>query len=598
MPILLSFLSSDHSWATQTSAGDFLKAIITISANASQNEQSCIGPNELTRQLVSKPCIEKLISDMLKGGNPLNVGVGIVIEVIRKNNSDYDPDVGAEVNSIPSSRDPIYLGTLLRMFAQRVPDFMDLILSPNHTIGGGDGPVTIKRKELNAAFGGKIEPLGFDRFKTCELMAELLHCSNMGLLNEIGSEEFVKARDTERERLKSEGRLGILTNQSGFSSEDLTMKSSTQTRLGSPDSTRKLEVQNASDDDGFEEVTHSASLGDDDAKDDFDEKPEDLLPSTNSTIPLSFMDKDEEEFVDEPLSSPELATRQLNEPGVMEDPEMAVLPLSPSKELSHQVGSLGLKDEDTTMTSPPPLLDSYHEDNEPPVSGSEQHIPQPSNESVDSPPQKQGDTSMNEEIAQREQNNDSLEAYPEDKPAPLFAKKPEPSQDIVAPIAPIAPIAPSAPDAPGLPEALAAPQSGDSVDTTMGEAGDSSVLMCNTEENSQQSAPADSPMIPVVGDFLKMQFVEYKVVPTILVSKPIAKRTSINCCRISFFAFLGIISYIMLCMMLYSKSSMGLWTEDLTANSLSTFSRPEILPCALSTGKRRVTKHKRRARCV
>ena len=33
MPILLSFLSSEHSWATQTSAGDFLKAIITISAN-------------------------------------------------------------------------------------------------------------------------------------------------------------------------------------------------------------------------------------------------------------------------------------------------------------------------------------------------------------------------------------------------------------------------------------------------------------------------------------------------------------------------------------------------------------------------------------
>src|SRR5438045_5008984 len=127
MPILLSFLSPEHSWATQTSAGDFLKAIITISANASQNEQSCIGPNELTRHLVSEPCVKNLIADMLKGGNPLTVGVGIVIEVIRKNNSDYDPDVGADANTAPTSRDPIYLGTLLPLFAEPVRHFNDLI---------------------------------------------------------------------------------------------------------------------------------------------------------------------------------------------------------------------------------------------------------------------------------------------------------------------------------------------------------------------------------------------------------------------------------------------------------------------------------------
>ncbi len=71
MPSLLSFLDPKHSWATQTSAGDFMKAIITVSANASQNEQTCIGPNELTRQLVSKPCVEQLIKYMLCGGNAL-----------------------------------------------------------------------------------------------------------------------------------------------------------------------------------------------------------------------------------------------------------------------------------------------------------------------------------------------------------------------------------------------------------------------------------------------------------------------------------------------------------------------------------------------
>ncbi|KAL2069897.1 hypothetical protein VTL71DRAFT_14576 [Oculimacula yallundae] len=495
MPILLSFLSSEHSWATQTSAGDFLKAIITISANASQNEQSCIGPNELTRQLVSQPCIEKLISDMLKGGNPLTVGVGIVIEVIRKNNSDYDPDVGAEANAVPSSRDPIYLGTLLRMFAQRVPDFMELILSPNHTIGGGDGPMTIRRKELNAAFGGKIEPLGFDRFKTCELMAELLHCSNMGLLNEVGSEEFIKHRDTEREKLKAEGKLSISSNQGGNSNDDLTMKSSTQTRLGSPDGSRKLEVQNASDDDGFEEVTHAADLGDD-AKDDFDEKPdpEDLLnPST--VTPLSFVTKDDEEFVDEPLTSPRL---QVAEDHHLEDPEMAVMPLSPTKELSQQVDSLEIQ-QDTAMTSPPPSVDTTTEDSDASTSDSK-HSPESSEESADSPKEEEKPSEQVDPVAELPPSGslDAL-AHPEDKPAPLFAKKCEPAQDIVPP--PVPEVA----------------QSTESLDTTMGEAGDTSnsIMMSNTDEHNQQ-ALEESQSSPVVGDFLKMQFVEHKVVPTIL----------------------------------------------------------------------------------
>lgn len=504
MPILLSFLSSEHSWATQTSAGDFLKAIITISANASQNEQSCIGPNELTRQLVSQQCIEKLIADMLKGGNPLTVGVGIVIEVIRKNNSDYDPDVGAEANAIPSSRDPIYLGTLLRMFAQRVPDFMELILSPNHTIGGGDGPVTIRRKELNAAFGGKIEPLGFDRFKTCELMAELLHCSNMGLLNEIGSEEFVKTRDIERERLKAEGKLGVSPNQFAGQEDDLTMKSSTQTRLGSPDGSRKLEIANASDDDGFEEVTHAADLGDD-AKDDFDEKPgeEDLL-APSKPAPLSFLDKHDEEFVDEPLSSPRLHNVELDhaqplEPELVPQPlSPAKEPMSPTKELSKDLGSLDIVNEDTAMTSPPSIdikaEESEHSATE--ASGSSAGI---SNGTANIPLPEEVMVGEHEATIVEQITPQDLETlpHPEDKPAPLFAKKEESTEE----------------PAKTLPEST---QSTESLDTTMGEAGDSSqsVMMETTEEHQQSMI--DEAATPVVGDFLKMQFVEHKVVPTIL----------------------------------------------------------------------------------
>jgi SIT4-associating protein SAP185/190 len=497
MPILLSFLSSEHSWGTQTSAGDFLKAIITISANASQNEQSCIGPNELTRQLVSEPCIERLISDMLKGGNPLTVGVGIIIEVIRKNNSDYDPDVGGDANPIPSTRDPIYLGTLLRMFAQRVPDFMELILSPNHTIGGGNGPVTIRRKELAAAFGSKVEPLGFDRFKTCELMAELLHCSNMGLLNEIGSEEFVRARDLERERLKNEGKLGISSNRLNASEEDLTMKSSTQTRLGSPHGSRKLEVQNASDDDGFEEVTHSADLGDD-ARDDFDERlGEDSILNTDKPTPLSFLDKDDDEFVDEPLSSPRLNHVELDHPQQLE-PELMVQPLSPSKELAQRVVSLEL--ENTPMVSPPPSVDNPTEESEPSTSNTNDPPPasseDPSGILLHTEPATEQDATT---IEQTPTHDSELLPHPEDKPAPLFVRKNTASETAD----------------PALPESHI--RTG-SLDTTMGEAGDSSnsVIMGSTEDHQQSSI--EDHATPVVGDFLKMQFVEHRVVPTILVS--------------------------------------------------------------------------------
>jgi SIT4-associating protein SAP185/190 len=260
-----------------------------------------------------------------------------------------------------------------------------------------------------------------------------------------------------------------------------------------------LEVQNASDDDGFEEVTHAADLGDD-AKDDFDEKAEpgeDLLTPTNHSIPLSFMEKDDEEFVDEPLSSPRLKTEELDHSHHLEDPEMAVLPLSPTKELSNQVDTLDLKEEDTAMTSPPPLIDAHAEDSGP-----------SSGPSTDSPPQAEGEKPTEPETSEPKQVVDSLDtlAHPEDKPAPLFAKKAEPSPEAILPTP--------------IPEAAT---SVESLDTTMGEAGDStnSIMMGNTDEHSQQTPPEDTPTTPVVGDFLKMQFVEHKVVPTILVSENI-----------------------------------------------------------------------------
>lgn len=516
MPTLLSFLGPEHSWATQTSAGDFMKAIITVSANASQNEQTCIGPNELTRQLVSQPCVEQLIKYMLGGGNPLTVGVGIVIEVIRKNNSDYDPDVVAEPNSTPSSRDPIYLGTLLRLFAQHVPDFMNLIMN-----------APAQKDRLDSTFGEKIEPLGFDRFKTCELMAELLHCSNMALLNEVGSEELIAARDEERQRLRREGKLvsyhGEEIPQPG---DDLTMRISQST---APDEGRKLEVTNVSaEDDGFEEVTHST---DEDTSHEFVRAEEDItdlpgLPDPPSHSPTaSFLDRDDDDFVDEPLSSPRLNVRDADtkdEDAGFEDPELMVAPLSPTKPLSpkktkptgtteESAPSADVESEETpkkdTETSPetkghnPEPNDEAQEGSVVSGQSEEPAIPTPTVSEPEDVKTEGAEIKSGGGPSQPE----GLSPHAEDTPAPLFS-----GQSSV----------PVTDSTDGGQAAKAGEPAEDNerkakeADATEHEAGDASIIVGHATETA--AAPAEGPPNPVVGDYLKMQFVEYRVVPTIL----------------------------------------------------------------------------------
>jgi SIT4 phosphatase-associated protein len=82
---------------------------------------------------------------------------------------------------------------MLRLFASRIQGFQKLLVKPKSV------PSSI------ATTFGPIEPLGFERFRICELYAELLHCSNMILLNDPRGEQVVKERDEERERLRREG---------------------------------------------------------------------------------------------------------------------------------------------------------------------------------------------------------------------------------------------------------------------------------------------------------------------------------------------------------------------------------------------------------
>lgn len=457
IPLLLQYLSPEHSSATQTSAGDFLKAIITISANATTQDQSVIGPNELTRQLISEKCVATLIENMLRGGNPLTVGVGIIIEVIRKNNSDYDLD--NQVGPEPKTSDPIYLGTLLRQFATHVPDFMHLIRSPS-----------ANKPPLKAAFGGKIEPLGFDRFKTCELMAELLHCSNMGLLNERGAEEVVKKRDAERERLKSEGKLGTPkplaspsqeNSHDGFSSS---VDSHGFHHAGRPsddemdekigdDLSKSHEGRNAIEEEGFEEVDKPSAtddLPDEVIFDELDEKTEDA-PSPSTSQSGVQQPASSENDTSKPVPSP-LKPNLLH----FDPPPTRALDSPTTAGVTDQIDKLDV-DEDTVMT----------EFGEEPIDHDED-----------------GPSELELELAKH---------HAVDKPAPLFARR----------------------------EASSEPQANDTEESQ--EDIDQSVATIQGEQASTingERAPYETEEdgSPVVGDLLKIQFVDHHVVPTILVS--------------------------------------------------------------------------------
>ncbi|GAA5824299.1 hypothetical protein JCM3770_004456 [Rhodotorula araucariae] len=128
--------------------------------------------------------------------------LAVLIELIRKNNSDFveqqmlswarrkqaaqaeremleaegaelvrglrDEDEERGDDKGPSVVD---LGTMLSLVARRIGDFQRLIKKPRSSTA----PVPTA--------GGKLSPLTLERFRICEFYAELLHCSNMSLLN-------------------------------------------------------------------------------------------------------------------------------------------------------------------------------------------------------------------------------------------------------------------------------------------------------------------------------------------------------------------------------------------------------------------------------
>ncbi|KAI6932735.1 hypothetical protein KC355_g16170, partial [Hortaea werneckii] len=343
------------------------------------------------------------------------------------------------------------------------------------------------KPELKTAFGGRVEPLGFDRFKTCELMAELLHCSNMALLNERGAEEDVRRRDVERERLKAEGKLqtprapgspdaheistgdefGSSVDSHGFHHAE--RPSDDEMERGKP----RLEIQNASDEDGFEKVNADQDdLPDEVSFDDLNEK--DSLPA----------DKRE----------------QAQESGTTDMPK----PLSPNKRSSSPVKS-------STSDKPADLkveTESSQTQDSPTSAGVTEQLHRSSidedtvmsefGEEPSNSPNDDGPSELERELAKQAE-----------RPAPLFAKR-ETAAEGVDPVH-----GGPSPDASEQPQ-----QDTEDVErstaTLQPAAEEGEIANSEHDDGERPAYETEDDGRPVVGDLLKIRFVEEKVVSTIM----------------------------------------------------------------------------------
>jgi SIT4-associating protein SAP185/190 len=256
----------------------------------------------------------------------------------------------------------------------------------------------------------------------------------MGLLNERGSEEFIRERDAERERLREQGAF-LFNKQSEGSAVDLSTTSSRFEHAFTPSestSAEELRIANLGDEDGFEKVAVSdatdASLG---PKEDMSDEP--LSPRPEAQVPSQE-------------------------------------PTTPTGNLDENVRRLSLDNpEDTVMTSPP-------------------NEPEPS---IHSSP---------------ENVSGQVPVYPEDKPAPLFFKSSDPNKTPTA-NSPEPPLTPRATETRAEETAEGSPVQGEE-------------SFQNAENDIMQIVQSGVPSVdeaPVVGDYLKIMFVENRVVPTILV---------------------------------------------------------------------------------
>ncbi|KAI0273537.1 SIT4 phosphatase-associated protein-domain-containing protein [Gloeopeniophorella convolvens] len=249
MTRLVKRLSPAHSPDMHIVVGDLIKGIMSMSAPSpaaglSEGLQAGLASNRFARELASRDNAQTLVDYILSNSDSPTAlrsssdtsadnepdspttptlpnydssissivnSICMVIELIRQNNSDYfEPYLFhtlrnrlIHVQQQLSTRDPeegrialegamkemvdrmgvVHLGPLLEIFCDKLDQLKPYLRNPRSS----DGPVSTTV--------GNITPLTFERYRICELYAELLHCSNMSLLNRSAEYNYLYDSD-------------------------------------------------------------------------------------------------------------------------------------------------------------------------------------------------------------------------------------------------------------------------------------------------------------------------------------------------------------------------------------------------------------------
>ncbi|KAI9594283.1 SIT4 phosphatase-associated protein-domain-containing protein [Syncephalis fuscata] len=158
----------------------------------------------------SNPEQPSIVNYMLDASAPNSTstlvnGVAIFIELIRRNYNDME-DEDEDEAVLP----PVDLSDLIRVLSARLPEFQQLLVRPKSV-----------PEPVDTTMGRRV-PLGFERLRVCELFAELLHLSNMTLLN------IVPAQTTNANTDASQHESATIASSIGSETNETTTTENTQ----------------------------------------------------------------------------------------------------------------------------------------------------------------------------------------------------------------------------------------------------------------------------------------------------------------------------------------------------------------------------------
>ncbi|EST04957.1 SIT4 phosphatase-associated protein family [Kalmanozyma brasiliensis GHG001] len=140
--------------------------------------------SELTETRLQKKEEEEAAGSKTEGGPGASTGadkqtdeesVNKAIEALDEEEEDVQ-GMEEAMSEIVDKMGLVHLGPMLRVLSERLSDFQQLVKEPR------ERDVTIPTSV------GDVAPLTFERYRITELYAELLHCSNMALLNRAPGE--------------------------------------------------------------------------------------------------------------------------------------------------------------------------------------------------------------------------------------------------------------------------------------------------------------------------------------------------------------------------------------------------------------------------